>query len=93
MRLVMTLLFISLAALRCEAGVVDADSKSAKFQICRSDNRQKCEGEMFVPCGAEPGALAQITCQKKGRTFFTLAKVKEVPGGQCGSTIYNVECE
>ena len=90
MRLVMAFLYLALAGGIC-AGAEAAGEK--KFQICKSDSPQNCEGRMLVPCDLEAGSLAQFSCAKKGWNFFTLAKVKEIPGGKCGATIYDVKCE
>ncbi|HML28668.1 MAG TPA: hypothetical protein PKE16_07500 [Hyphomicrobium sp.] len=93
MRLILALLFISVAGLNCQAGVADSATKAGKFQICKTDDPKNCGEATVVTCAADAGVLASYRCQKQGWNFFTLAKVKEVPGGQCGSTIYDVKCE
>lgn len=93
MRLMLALPFIFVAGLKCEAGVEEPATKAVKFQICKADDPKNCGEATVVTCAADAGVLASYRCQKQGLKFFTLAKVKEVPGGQCGSTIYDVKCE
>jgi hypothetical protein len=93
MRFALAVLFISIAGLSCEAGFAASANSAAAFQICKTDDPKNCNGEMFVTCAADAGVLASYRCQKQGWKFFTMAKVKQVAGGQCGSTIYNVKCE
>jgi len=71
----------------------DAKTATEKFQICRSDSPQRCDGDVFIPCNGDAGVMAQISCLKKGWKFFTVAKSKEVAGGACGATFYNARCE
>jgi hypothetical protein len=93
MRLALAFLVVFGFVLDFDAVAADAGDKDEKFEICRSDDPQKCNGDLFVSCDYEAGSLALASCQKKGWKFFTLAKVRELPGGQCGSTFYSVRCQ
>lgn len=71
----------------------ESASPSSNFQICESDNPKGCETALYLPCGANPQRIAEVSCRQKGSWFYTLSKIKEVAGGQCGVTIFGVKCE
>lgn len=94
MRIVSVLLLVAALAVHANTSTADETTEAREnFKMCEADNPQKCSDQLYLPCGADPGAAALISCQKKGWKFFTVAKIKADPGGLCGATVFNVRCQ
>jgi hypothetical protein len=75
-------------------GTLPADAKT--FRLCEGSNRTAClRGDIYVPCD-QPDKWAEATCKVRGsnqKAQYTIARLSQIRGGQCGYARYLVTCK
>jgi hypothetical protein len=75
-------------------GVFPANAQT--YRVCEADSEGPCPPhQVYTGCGSIAG-WAQNACKVQGSSDpakYTLVKISDSPGGQCGYALFEVTCK